>query len=155
MRALRVVLAVNGLVFLVRAGLDNVRPTSFYLAAGAPAYAVDAVRVLGITYATLAMVQLGASRLAGPCAVRLVAAASMLFAAAVAVQASMQGSGTADAFHRPRWGSAAENVLVATLYAVLLYRGRPRGHEDERVRWHRSSPSASTSSSAPTTASPE
>jgi hypothetical protein len=149
------VLAVNGVVFLVRAGLDIVRPTSFYLAAGAPAYAVDAVRVLGITYATLALVQLGVSRLADPRAVRLVAAASMLFAAAVAVQASLQSSGTTDAFHRLRWGSAAENVLVATLYAMLLYRGRPAGRGDDRVPCHGSSPSASMSTSAPTTASPE
>jgi hypothetical protein len=154
MRMLRAVLAVNGLVFLVRAGLDIVHPTSFYLAAGAPADAVDAVRVLGITYATLALIQLGASRLGAAGAVRLVAAASMLFAAAVAVQASLQGSGTTDAFHRLRWGSAAENALVAALYAVLLYRGRPRGHP-ERVPWHRSSLSASTPGSAPTTASPQ
>lgn len=124
MRVVRVVLAVNGVVFLVRAGLNLIRPSSFYLAAGAPAYAMDAVRVLGISYATLALIQLGAARLTDARAVRMVCAASMLFAAAVAAQACLQGPGTTDAFHRLRWGSAAENALVASLYAVLLYRSR-------------------------------
>ncbi|WP_088284849.1 hypothetical protein [Kineosporia sp. A_224] len=135
---LRVVLAVNGAVFLVRAGLNLHSPTTFYLAAGAPANAMDAVRVLGISYATLALIQLGASRVSDASAVRVAAAASMFFAVGVATQALLLAPGAMDTFHRLRWGSAAENVLVAVAYAVLLYRSR------RHAETHRPLPSTGT-----------
>jgi hypothetical protein len=124
MRALKLVSAGNGCVFLLRAARNLTEPTSFYLPADAPAYARDTVRVLGITYAALGVIQLGMCVVRDERAVRTVAGASMLFAAGVALQAAAQGSTSADAFHRLRLGSAAENVGVAALYAVLLLRGR-------------------------------
>lgn len=122
MRWLKLVLAINGAVFMLRASMNLIRPTSFYLPDGAPTYAEDAVRVLGITYAALGLIQLGMWMVPDARAVRTVAGASMLFATGVAIQAVVQGSQSADAFHRLRIGSAAENLGVAVLYAALLYR---------------------------------
>jgi hypothetical protein len=124
MPALKLLLTVNGAVFVVRALTNLVRPTSFYLEADAPAYAQDAVRVLGVSYATLGAIQLGTAVTGDRSAVRTVAGASMLFAAAVATQAALQRSGS-DSFHRLRLGAAAENGLVAGLYAALLSRQGP------------------------------
>ncbi len=120
MRSLRIALLVNGAVFLWRGSLDITQPTSFYLESDAPAYAVDAVRVLGVAYLALGLTQLGAGWTADRAAVRVVAGASLLFAVGVAVQALTQGSGSADAFHRLSPGPALENLLVALAYAVLL-----------------------------------
>lgn len=122
MRALKVLLAINGTIFLWRGALDIVQPTDFYLESNAPNYAMDAVRVIGITYLTVGIIQLGMWQVTDRLAVRVVAAASLLFGAAVAVQAVTQGSGSADAFHRLAPGPAVENALVALLYAALLYR---------------------------------
>jgi len=121
-RALKTLLAVNGLVFLIRALLNVFRPTSFYLESGAPEYASDAVRVLGITYGVLGFIQLGMWRVSDRRAVVVVSSGSLLFAAGVAVQAMTQEGSSTDSFHQMRLASAAENVAVAALYAFLLYR---------------------------------
>lgn len=124
MTALQKLLALNGLVFLLRAALNVLRPTSFYLSPGAPENAEDAVRVLGITYAAVGVVQLGAARSVDRTALRIVATGSALFAGGVALQAISQSSSPPDAFHRIRVASAVENVLVAGLYLALLLRER-------------------------------
>ena len=124
MRALKRLLAVNGLVFLLRASLNILRPTSFYLAEGAPDNAIDAVHVLGITYAAFGLIQLGMWRSQDRTAVRVVAAGSMLFASGVALQALGQNSSPPDTFHQIRRASAAENIAVAALYATLIIRER-------------------------------
>jgi hypothetical protein len=121
-RWLKVMLAVNGALFLWGGSLDILQPTSFYLEADAPVYAMDAIRVLGITYLALGLIQLGAWQVADRRAVRVVAGASLLFAAGVGVQAVTQGSASADAFHQLSPGPAAENLLVALLYAGLFAR---------------------------------
>ena len=124
---LKTALAVNGVFFLWRGSLDIVEPTSFYLQPDAPTYAMDAVRVLGITYLALGLIQLGTCRVADRRAAQIVAGASLLFAAGVAVQAATQGSASTDAFHQLSPGPAVENLLVAVLYAGLLLReSRPR-----------------------------
>lgn len=122
MRALKTLLAVNGLVFLIRALLNVFRPTSFYLESGAPEYASDAVRVLGITYGVLGSIQLGMWRVSDRRAVLVLSSGSLLFAVGVAVQAMNQAGSSTDRFHQMRLASAAENVAVAGLYAFLLYR---------------------------------
>lgn len=124
MAALTKLLALNGLVFLLRAALNVVRPTSFYLSSEAPENAKDAVRVLGITYAAMGVVQLGAARSADWTAVRIVATGSALFAGGVALQAFSQSSSPLDTFHRIRIASAGENLLVAGAYVALLHRER-------------------------------
>jgi hypothetical protein len=121
-RWLKLGLAVNGGIFLWRGSLDILQPTSFYLASDAPRYAIDAVRVLGITYLALGLIQLGMWWVPDRRAVRIVAGASMLFAAAVFAQALTQGSASADAFHQLSPGPAVENALVAVAYAILLSR---------------------------------
>lgn len=120
MRWLRTALAINGAVFLLRASLNLVEPTNFYLQPDAPDYALDAVRVMGSAYLALGLIQLGMWLVRERMAIRVVAGASMLFAAAVFIQAMLQGVGSADAFHRLRPGPAAENGLVALSYAILL-----------------------------------
>jgi hypothetical protein len=119
---LKVLLAVNGVVFLWRGSLDLLQPTSFYLESDAPPYAIDAIRVLGITYVALGLIQLGMWRVSERLPLRIVAGASLLFAAGVAVQAATQGGTSGDAFHQSSPGPAVENALVAVLYAVLLSR---------------------------------
>jgi hypothetical protein len=130
-RALKRLLAVNGLVFLLRAGLNILRPTSFYLAEGSPDNAVDAVHVLGITYAAFGLVQLGMWRSQDRTAVRVVAAGSLLFASGVALQALGQDPSPPDTFHQIRMASAAENIAVAALYTTLLIRERRQHHTTE------------------------
>ena len=124
MRALKTLLVINGLVFLLRALLNLFRPTSFYLESDAPAYAVDAVRVLGVTYGVLGLIQLGMWRVTDRRAVRIVSAASLLFATGIAAQASIQDTTSGDRFHQMRRASAAENLTLVGLYAYLLYRER-------------------------------
>jgi hypothetical protein len=119
-RLLKIALAVNGVVFLGRGSIDLVQPTSFYLQPDAPKYAMDAVRVLGVTYISLGLIQLGMWWAPDPRAVRIVASASLLFAAGVAAQAATQGSASTDPFHQLSPGPAAENLLVAVLYAGFL-----------------------------------
>ena len=121
-KPLKYALALNGVVFLVRAGTNLLKPTSWYVDANAPQNAVDAVHVIGITYAALGLIQIGMWRVSDRRAVRAVSGASFAFAAGMAGKALSQGSGPADAFHRMRYASAAENAGVAVLYAVLLSR---------------------------------
>jgi hypothetical protein len=120
MRWLKVGLAVNGGVFLWRGSLDILQPTSFYLEPDAPKYAMDAIRVLGITYISLGLIQLATWWVSDRRAVRTVAGASLLFAAGVFAQAATQGSASADPFHQLSPGAAVENLLVAMLYAGFL-----------------------------------
>lgn len=121
-KPLKIALALNGAVFLVRAGTNFLKPTSWYADADAPQSAVDAVHVIGIAYAALGLTQIAVSRASDRRAVRAVSGASLAFAAGMAAKALTQGSGPTDAFHRMRYASAAENVGVAALYAILLSR---------------------------------
>lgn len=57
-------------------------------------------------------------------AVRIVAGASLVFAAGFAVVAATAGSGSSDPFHQIAIGAAGGNAIIATLYAILLYRER-------------------------------
>lgn len=123
-RPLKTLLLLNGLVFLLRGFLNVVRPTSFYLEPSAPKSAVGAVRVLGVTYGALGVVQLGMWRVADRSAVRVVSVASLLFAAGVAVLAPARRSASAEAFHRMWLASAIENAAVAAAYGALLCRER-------------------------------
>jgi len=79
----------------------------------------------------LGVIQLGAWRLQERRAVRVIASASLLFAAGVAVQAMTQSPASTDAFHQagvvlgpvilPNVGI---NALVTAIYAILLLRKR-------------------------------
>jgi hypothetical protein len=128
MRALKILLAINAVFFLVRGLINVVQPTAFYLESDAPGYAMDAVRVLGITYLVLGLIQLGTWWVADRRAVGIVAFASLLFALGVAVQVATQGSASTDGFHQAdvfgplTLNNAAMNVLWAVLYAGLLLR---------------------------------
>ncbi|MGB5531511.1 MAG: hypothetical protein WBN71_00250 [Acidimicrobiia bacterium] len=131
MKALKTMLAINGVVFLVRALTNFIMPASWYLHAGAPRNAVDAVHVIGITQAALGLTQIGMWSVDDRRAVRAVSGASMSFAVAIALKALSQGSGSTDAFHRMRYASAAENIGVAALYGGLLLRERLSGNRPE------------------------
>ena len=107
MKPLKTTLALNGVVFLLRAGINFFKPTSWYVDADAPTSAVDAVHVIGIAYAALGLTQIGMWRVSDRRAVRTVSGASLAFAAGMAAKALTQGSGPTDAFHRMRHASAA------------------------------------------------
>lgn len=124
MRSLKVALVANGVVFLIRAVTNLLRPTSWYVDVDAPKNAVDTVHVVGITYGAFGVSQIGMWPVTDRRAVRAVSVASMVFAVGIAVKALTQGSGSVDASHRMRYASATENFLVALMYAVLLCRER-------------------------------
>lgn len=122
MQALRIALVINGLVFVLRATLNIIRPTSFYLEPGAPEFAIDAIRVLGVTYGVLGTIQIAQWWSTERTAVRVVAWGSFLFAVGVSIVAlTMDPSSTAP-FHEMRMGSAVENLAVGGLYGFLLLR---------------------------------
>jgi hypothetical protein len=129
MLALKVMLAYSGFEFVARGIVNFVQPTTFYLQADAPGYAMDAVRVLAITYLAFGLVHLGAWRVNDRRAVRLVAMASMLFAAGAAVQAATQSPASTDLWHQPGvvlgpviLPNVGLNVLWTAIYAGLLLR---------------------------------
>jgi len=129
MRALKVMLAYNGIESLLRGVAGLVVPTMFYLQPDAPEYAQDAVRVLAITYLTLSVIQLSTWGMTDRRAVRSVAVASMLFGASVAIQVATQGSASTDVFHQAGvvigpviLSNLGLNVLWTVLYAGLLIR---------------------------------
>jgi hypothetical protein len=139
MRALKVMLAYNGVESVLRGLVNLLVPTLFYLEPNAPKYAEDAVRVLGITYLALGLIQLNTWRVPDRRAVRAVAYASLLFAAGVAVQAATQGSASADTFHQAgvvlgpvTLPNVGLNVLWTTLYAGLLVREDRQAHQASR-----------------------
>lgn len=121
MRALKIVLGFNGIVFVVRAALNLIRPTSFYLEADAPDYAVEAVRVLGVTYAVVGLIQLKQVGASDRTSVRAVTWASLLFGSGISVIALSMGP-SSTAFYKMRTASIAENIGVAGLYGILLIR---------------------------------
>lgn len=121
MLALKILLAINGAVFLLRASINLWRPWSFYLEPDAPRYAADAVRVLGVAFVSLGLVQVGMWWVQDQAAVRIVAAGSMVFAVGLAIQTATQGPESSATFHKIRWGAFAENALVAIGYAILLW----------------------------------
>ena len=118
------VLAINGLVFLLRSVVNLTRPTSFYIEPESPGYARDAVRILGVTYGAFGLTQLGVSGSSDSATIRTVSIASMLFASGAAAAAITQNIDADTGFRRLRWVSAAENVGLATLYALLLVKDR-------------------------------
>lgn len=131
LKALKTMLAINGVVFLVRAFTNLFRPTSWYVDADAPRNAVDAVHVVGITQGALGLTQIGMWTVDDRRAVRAVSGASMFFAVGIALKALSQGSSSTDAFHRMRYASAAENIGVAAVYGGLLLRERLSGNRPE------------------------
>lgn len=124
MRWLKVLLAINGVAFVFYAVSNIFLPTSYFLPAGTTGYAVDLVRVVGMAYGALGLIQLGMWLVTDRLTVRIVAIASLLFAAGFAVQAAIQGTGSTDTFHQIGLGVAAGNAVVVALYGYLLYRER-------------------------------
>lgn len=124
MRWLKILLALNGVAFAFY-GVSNIAmPTSYFLTADAAANAIDAVRVVGVLYLGLAVVQLGAWFLADRTAVRLVAVASIVPVAGFAAVAALQTAGSTDTFHQLGMVGVIGNAVVAVLYLFLLYRER-------------------------------
>lgn len=57
-------------------------------------------------------------------AVRIVAGASLVFAAGFAILAATGGSGSSDSFHQYGLVAGGGNAIIAILYPILLYRER-------------------------------
>ena len=124
MRWLKLLLAINGVVFVLYAVSNTLAPTSYFLPSDAPGYAIAVVRVVSVAYLALGLIQLGMWMVTDRLAVRIVAGASLVFAAAFAGFAVTVGSGSSDPYHQFAMAGAAGNVIVAILYAILLYRER-------------------------------
>ncbi len=124
MRWLKIVLAINGVAYLFYAASNTVAPTSYFLPADAPGYAVDVTRVLAVAYLALGLIQLGTWMVTDRLAVRLVAGASLVYAAGFAILGVTVGTGSSDPFHQIGLAAGIGNGVVAVLYAILLYRER-------------------------------
>lgn len=125
MRWLKILLLVNGLVSISYVFSNILLPTSFFAPSDAAAgYGLDAVKLLGLGYLPLGIIQLGSWRIADRFAVRLIAVASMAFAAGFALLGAMAGSGSSDPFHQYGMGIAVAWIVVSVLYLWLLYRER-------------------------------
>ena len=77
------------------------------------------MRIIGLAYAALGLIQLGMWWVSDRLAVRIVAGASLLFIAGSAAQAALQGTASTDTFHQIGLGAAAGGALIAVLYAAL------------------------------------
>ena len=124
MRWLKILLFINGLAFLVYAFSNYFMPASFFVPSDAAGYANDAVKAIAAGYLALAIIQLGSWWVADRFALRLVAYASVVYAAAFAAQAAMAGTGSSDPFHQYGIAVAGAWAVVALLYAWLIYRER-------------------------------
>ena len=124
MRWLKILMFINGLAFLAYAFENYFLPTSFFLPSDAAAYATDAVKLIGASYLPLAIVQLGSWWATDRFSIRLVAYASIVYAAAFAVNAVMVKADSSDLFHTYGIGIAAAWAVVALIYAWLIYRER-------------------------------
>lgn len=124
MRWLKIVLAINGVIYLYYAASNTVAPTSYFLPADAPGYAVDVTRVLAVGFLALGLIQLGTWMVTDRLAVRLVAGASLVYAAGFAIVAATVGTGSSDPFHQIGLAAGIGNGVIAVLYAILLYRER-------------------------------
>ena len=124
MRWLKILVVVNGLAFLAYTVSNIFMPSSFFVPSDAPGYALDAVRAVGLGYLPLGLIQLGAWWMSDRFALRLIAGASLVYAAGFALLALMAGSGSSDPFHSLGVVIAAGWAVVAVLYAFLLYRER-------------------------------
>jgi hypothetical protein len=122
---LRRALAVNGAVFVLRGTLNVGAPDSFYLPPDPPRYARDVVRLLGVTYLTVASAQLQTAWRGDDSAVRGMGVASMLFAGGAATVALSSRGSSLTGFDRFRAASALENAALCLGYGALLTRARP------------------------------
>ena len=125
MRWLKVLLLVNGLASISYFFSNILLPTSFFAPSdAAPGYGLDAVKLLGLAYLPLGIIQLGSWRVVDRFSIRLIAVASMAYTAGFALLGAMAGSGSSDPFHKYGMGIAAAWVVVTLLYAWLIYRER-------------------------------
>jgi len=125
MRWLKIMLLINGVVSLAYAFSNYFMPTSFFAPSDAAAgWGLDAVKLIGAGYLPLAIVQLGSWWATDRFSIRLVAYASIIYAAAFALNAFLAKSGSSDPFHTYGMGVAGAWGVVALLYAWLIYRER-------------------------------
>lgn len=124
MRWLKILLVVNGAVFLLYAATNTIAPTSYFLPSDAPDYAISVVRVVAMTYLAMGLIQVGMWWVMDRLAIRIVAGASLVLTAGFAILAATGGSASSDAFHQLGVLAGATNAIVAILYAFLLYRER-------------------------------
>lgn len=124
MRWLKIVLAINGVVLIGYAVSNTVAPTSYFAPSDAPGYAIDVIRVVAVSYLALGLVQLGTWWVTDRRAVRLVAGASLVYAAGFGILGATIGTGSSDAFHQVGLVAGIGNIVVAVVYAFLLYRER-------------------------------
>jgi hypothetical protein len=124
MRWLKILLVINGLASIAYVFSNILMPTSFFAPTDASGYGLDAVKLVGMGYLPLAIVQLGSWRITDRPAISLIAIASMAYAAGFALLAAMAGSGSSDPFHQYGMGVAGAWGVVALLYLGLVYRER-------------------------------
>lgn len=125
MRWLKILLLVNGLASVLYVFSNILLPTSFFAPSDAVAgYGLDAVKLLGLGYLPLGIIQLGCWRVADRFSIRLIAVASMVYAAGFALLAATASSGSSDPFHQYGIGVTGAWLVVSVLYLWLLYRER-------------------------------
>ena len=124
MRWLKILLLINGIASVSYTFSNILLPTSFFAPSDATGWGLDAVKLVGIGYLPLGIIQLGSWRIAERFTIELIAFASLVYAAGFALLAAVAGSGSSDPFHKVGVGIAAAWVVVALLYVWLIYRER-------------------------------
>ncbi len=124
MRWLKLLVAINGVIFVFYSGTNAFIPGLYFLPSDAPDYAVAVVHVVAVAYLTIGLVQVGTWMLTDRLAVRVVAFGSMVFAAGFAIVAGTAGTASSDGFHQFSLIAAVGHAIIAIVYAYLLYRER-------------------------------
>jgi len=103
---------------------EPTKATSFFAPSDASGWGLDAVKLVGMGYLPLGIIQLGSWRIPDRFAIELIAVASLVYAAGFAALAAVAGSGSSDPFHQYGIGVAAAWAAVSLLYVWLIYRER-------------------------------
>ena len=125
MRWLKILLAVTGVAFVFYALEAFYDPNLYWSPSGSPDNVVDIGRAEGAGQLALGIILLGAWRIKERWAVELIALATLVYSVSFGAVMALASSHTSDdMFHKFGLGGTALWVIVAVLYAVLLYRER-------------------------------
>jgi hypothetical protein len=125
MRWLKILIALNGAVSVLYGLMGWFLPTQFWAPAGSPATVINIIQALSSLQLTLGIVQLGSWRMKERWGVELVAAASLFNAFAFGVVLWLASSNpSSDMFHQLGVAGAAAWMVVALVYAFVIYRER-------------------------------
>ena len=125
MRWLKILIALNGVVSVLYGLMGWFMPTQFWAPAGSPVTVINIIQALSSLQLALGIIQLGTWRMNERFGVVLVGVASLFNAFAFGVVLWLASSNpSSDMFHQLGAAGAVVWLVVAALYAFLIYRER-------------------------------